>query len=324
MLVLTDGNAWGGIQSMTNTLRAQLDASGWHTTQVSVRDRGRLRLLWMAVRADVLIASNNFYPAYLGLLLSFLSRTPLVVWVHGPLMEVLEHSHAHRWKRKFLKILYRHIQYLVFVSHQSKKSFFEMVPNAQCHVVIPNAVPINKAIYANRPNLHALRLVYTGRLSAEKRPHLLIDTLRLLPTTAQLVIVGDGPMQQEIRVYGHDLLTDGRLVMTGARTFSENLYEQFHFSLLTSHYEGCPMAALESLAVGIPCISVPTPAMKEIYGKTAPYLLASCGTAEALARTIRAVAIMSSEKIGKDIAIIAARHQLPQFTRRWLEFLNKC
>jgi len=91
LLILNEEQGHGGVHTVSTVLQAQLQARGWTVETQAVRGQ-RLSpgSLWRAARqADVLLASNNFRPAYVAVLLGRLSRRPSVVWVHGPLREVL-------------------------------------------------------------------------------------------------------------------------------------------------------------------------------------------------------------------------------------------
>jgi len=144
-------------------------------------------------------------------------------------------------------------------------------------------------------------------LSAEKRPHLLLDTLRFLPDEAQLGIVGEGPMHRKMIHDGMDLMYQGRVHFLGKHPSGTSLYTLWQMTLLTSRYEGCPMTALESLACGVPCVSLPIPAMRELYDLDAAYLLARGDAPVALAEAVMTVLSLPEQQVRDDMARIVAR-----------------
>ena len=92
-LLLSEEQGPGGIQTTLGWLRQTLTGHHWAIEQVGVR-AGRppwLSLLAQARQADVLIASNNFQPAYWAVLLGLLTHRPVLIWVHGPLALSLIH-----------------------------------------------------------------------------------------------------------------------------------------------------------------------------------------------------------------------------------------
>jgi glycosyltransferase involved in cell wall biosynthesis len=167
-----------------------------------------------------------------------------------------------------------------------------------------------------------LLLGYVGRLSTEKRPHLAIDALRYLPDQAQLGIVGDGPVHRKIVHDSMDLLSQGRLHFLGKHPSGASLYTPWQMTLLTSRYEGCPMTALESLACGVPCVSLPIPAMRELYDLDAPYLLARGDAPVSLAEAVMTTLSLPEQQVRDDMARIVARHHIDGFVSHWQEILS--
>jgi glycosyltransferase involved in cell wall biosynthesis len=335
---------WGGVQTMTQTLQLALQDQGfevralaWHQTQLG-------GLLSVARNSDVLIASHNFGPTYCGVALKTLTRKPLLSWVHGPLLDVLQMSKPSWLKRLWLKHVYGYVDRFVCVSQTTENSLLGFLSNYRAQsndglsgrnsslissgktphkVVIPNGVPQltgnSESLASNRhlvssPNLS---LGYIGRLSEEKRPHLLLETLRALPADAHLCIVGDGVLRPELENAGKDLMANGRLKFLGHQVSNRSLYTPYQVMLLTSKYEGCPMTALESLACGVPCVGFPIPALRELFAQEAPYLLAQDETPQALAIAVLNLVRIPLEQVRRDIARIVTKHSLVNFANSW-------
>jgi len=335
---------WGGVQTMTQALQLALQEQGfevralaWHQTQFG-------ELLSTARNSDVLIASHNFGPTYCGVALKTLTRKPLVSWVHGPLLEVLQMSKASWWKRRWLKHVYGYVDRFVCVSQTTKSSLLWFLSGFRAQsndsisgrnsaltsivksphtLVIPNGVtPLtgNAKSLASDKNLASspnLSLGYIGRLSEEKRPHLLLETLRALPADAHLCIVGDGVLRPELEDTGKDLMANGRLKFLGRQVNNRNLYTPYQVTLLISKYEGCPMSALESLACGVPCVALPIPAMRELFVQDAPYLLAHDETPQALVIAVLNLVRIPIEKVQADMARIVTKHSFTNFANNW-------
>jgi len=335
---------WGGVQTMTQTLQLALQKQGfevrvlaWHLIQFG-------ELLSTARNSDVLIASHNFGLTYCGVALKTLTHKPLVSWVHGPLLDVLQMSKANWLKRRWLKHVYGHVDRFVCVSQTTEGSLLEFFSDyrAQCNnnlngenssftssgktprtLVIPNGVaPLNgnaESLASDRylASSPKLSLGYIGRLSEEKRPHLLLETLRALPADTHLCIVGDGDLRPGLEDAGRDLMADGRLKFLGRQVSSRSLYAPYKVTLLTSKYEGCPMTALESLACGVPCVGFPIPALHELFAYDAPYLLAHDETPQALAIAVLNLIRIPLEQVKIDMARIVTKHSLVNFGNCW-------
>ena len=111
-----------------------------------------------------------------------------------------------------------------------------------------------------------VRLVVTGRLSAEKRPDLAVETLRALRedgVDAELAVVGDGPMRPALarRARGLPVTFTGHLrdrdVVAAALGAAD-------VALVCAPAETFGLAALEALACGTPIVAVAGTAPAEI------------------------------------------------------------
>ena len=326
---------WGGVATMSQTLQQALVEAGWHVTALPWRQTRWPTLVQAAKQHDVIVASHNFGPTYCGAALKTLSGTPLVSWVHGPLLDVLHEARASVLKKMGLRWLYRRVDRFVSVSRTTENSLLGFIqqlrPTQRSHVV-PNAIapmPAGQPIHVHaghggESGMPPLLIGYVGRLSAEKRPGLLLDTLRFLPDEAQLGIVGDGPLHRHLAHEGMDLLIQGRLHFLGKHPSGASLYTPWAITLLSSRYEGCPMTALESLACGVPCVALPIPALRELFDRDAPYLLARGDAPVALAEAVMTVLSLPPEQVQVDMARIVARHSLPAFSQAWQEVLRTC
>ena len=329
VLLLQDrvtGNNWGGVQTMTHTLQLALQEQGFAVTALAWQETKFGELLHAARQSDVLVASHNFGPTYCGVALKTLTRKPLVSWVHGPLLDVLRMSKASCWKRRWLKHVYGYVDRFVCVSQTTEVSLLGFLSGIRT-VVIPNGLtnglmPLTdnaESFASDVRNISStnLSLGYVGRLSEEKRPHLLIDALRYLPTDTQLSLVGDGELRSALEDAGKDLMANERLRFLGRQASSRSLYTPYQITLLTSKFEGCPMMALESLSCGVPCVALPIPAMRELFAQDAPYLLAHDETPQALAIAVLNLVRMPQDRVQQDMLRIVVKHSLANFATSW-------
>ena len=333
-VLLLQESAWGGVHTMGQNLVQGLQDQGWQVTAIDWQRTSLRQLLQAARQHDVLVASHNFGPTYRGMWLKALTGKPLISWVHGPLLDVLQQARTSWAKKLWLKWVYRQVNHFVCVSRTTHDSFVRFVgPHlAKRCSVVPNGIapmaegqPLHvHAGHGGESGVPPLLLGYVGRLSPEKRPHWLLDTLRDLPDFAQLAVVGEGPLHRKMVHDGMDLLAQGRLHFLGQHPSGMSLYKPWQMTLLTSKYEGCPMTALESMACGVPCVSLPIPAMRELLDLDAPYLLARGDTPVALAEAVMTTLSLPPHKVQDDIARVVARHSMTGFVQSWQEVLLAC
>ena len=330
-VLLLEESDWGGVHTMTRTLHNALAQANWRVTSLPWKQTAFTQLLSAAKQHDVLVGTHNFGPTYCGAALKALTGKPLVSWVHGPLLDVLQEARASLAKKMWLRLLYKQVDQFVCVSRTTDNSLQHFLGqgNSRC-TVVPNGLP---ELDAGQPlHVHAghggelglppLLLGYVGRLSAEKQPRWVIDALRFLPDHAQLGIVGDGPLHRQLVHDSLDLLHQGRVHFLGKHPSGKSLYTPWQVTLMASRYEGCPMTALESLACGVPCVAMPIPAMRELYDLDAPYLLARGDAPVALAEAVMTVLSLPPEKVQDDMARIVARHHISHFTQGWQTMLR--
>jgi glycosyltransferase involved in cell wall biosynthesis len=277
-----------------------------------------------------LIASNNFQPAYWAVLLGLLTHRPVVIWVHGPLAEVLQHSPVSAVKKGFMQGVYNLAQALVFSSRSTMDSFDRAMPGVRepLRRVIHNPAAQSEHEITSAPvDTQTVQLGFVGRLSSEKRPECLLQTLACLPHCYHLNIVGDGPLRAELEAQVQSAAPESRLRerlhFAGEQAVSSASYRAWQATLLCSAYEGYPMVALESLAAGVPCIATPLPALREMLGTDAPHWLAPEDTPRSLARTILA-SLQTPQGNRQALAhSIAARHPVQAFGEQWHALLSE-
>lgn len=332
-LLICEESGLGGIQTTISLLQHHLQHENWDSSRISIREnRPPMRqLIYKATQADVLIASNNFMPAYWTVLLGKLVRRPSVVWVHGPISEVLGKATASKLKQAWLRWIYKRADLLVCASETSRSSLLHFMGNValNTHVIhnpcIPpqanNSEPV--AVQASEtPFNSAIRLGFVGRLSSEKQPLKLLEMIRCLPPPYQLDVIGDGPLMPDMRQQGSDLITSGRLRLLGSLQATATHYRSWQATLLCSAYEGYPMTALESLACATPCIATPISALKEMLGQHAPYMLAKDHSPAALAQAVQTVLSLPQTTVQTDVLNIINQHTPRQFGSHWAKSLS--
>jgi glycosyltransferase involved in cell wall biosynthesis len=132
--------------------------------------------------------------------------------------------------------------------------------------------------------------LYSGRLSAEKGLHTLLDAWKLLPGTIPLRIAGDGPLRSEIeRRIDSESIANIRLV---GRLPHEDLLETLrHARALvfpSLWYEGMPMAIVEAFSNGIPPIASRLGGMAEMIDEGENGMLFRAGDPADLASKVQA------------------------------------
>ncbi|MBP1035273.1 glycosyltransferase family 4 protein [Serratia fonticola] len=110
--------------------------------------------------------------------------------------------------------------------------------------------PRNGEQYSNLTENRAIRLIYVGVIDKRKNVMKLLEAFkRVKRSDIELLVVGDGPLKNFLH---HE--DDSRVKYLGQRNDVNDLLLTSDFFVSASSFEGMPMAALEAIASGLPCI----------------------------------------------------------------------
>jgi glycosyltransferase involved in cell wall biosynthesis len=137
---------------------------------------------------------------------------------------------------------------------------------------IPNGVSTpqtgNQEIIRDRWGLEPGRYVlWVGRISPEKGPHYLVEAFAKLDTELKLVLAGGTSHTDEyLRQVRDSAEKDSRVVMTDYVTGDslDGLYANAAAFVLPSEHEGLPVALLEAMSYGVPCLAAGIAPCKEV------------------------------------------------------------
>jgi glycosyltransferase involved in cell wall biosynthesis len=98
---------------------------------------------------------------------------------------------------------------------------------------------------------------FVGRLVRQKNPMFLVEVFRRVVASlpeAVLVIVGDGPMDAELKRAFHNSGAGDHVRFLGPRDDVPDLLKAMDVLLMPSLHEGLPLVAVEAQAAGLPCV----------------------------------------------------------------------
>ncbi len=91
----------------------------------------------------------------------------------------------------------------------------------------------------------------------------MIDLLARLPKNVRLVWVGDGRLRGEFEAAAARAGVTDRLIIEGWRTDARSRMAGFDIFVLPSLFEGLPLAVLEAMSAGLPCLVSDTDGTRE-------------------------------------------------------------
>ncbi len=227
-------------------------------------------------RPDVLHSHSGRLPCIAGRM----AGIPAIVDTrHGLIVPSLgtEPDSAARWRWEAAKCRLAHTTILLSKQDRDRLVGRGGFP-AHRAAVVYNGVPLPKDDGTDVAGSETrFRLGFLGRLSKEKKPHRMLDLIRLLVGTGGpltdterhrliLHLVGDGPMRGELeaRVAEEEL---GEHVRFHGRLEDVNpILREIGALLLPSVTEGMPYALLEAMAARTPFLATPVGGIPELVG----------------------------------------------------------
>ena len=231
------------------------------------RRLGRMVRLLRALRPDILhLHLVGFNGGRWVLLAALLARVPSVVCtIH------IAPRDRQSWRvRLDRSVLSRAIDGYVAVSRASRERLVRYLGlSPRKVVVIPNAVELRRFAAPAAPRRRAVLLEcgipadapvigVLARLSEQKGLTYLVSAMPAIlaahPET-HLLLVGDGPLQEDLAAQARSLGVDHRTHFVGYRANTVDFLRAMDLFVLPSLYEGMPLSVLEAMGAGLPVVA---------------------------------------------------------------------
>ena len=129
------------------------------------------------------------------------------------------------------------------------------------------------------------RLIMVARFAAAKDHATVIRAMKLLPSECHLFFVGDGPRRGECERMAKELQLEARVHFMGMRADVAQLLKSCHIGIMSSHWDGFGLAAVEAMAARLPVAASDVEGLREVVDGAG--LLFGCGDASELASQVR-------------------------------------
>ncbi|HMR48174.1 MAG TPA: glycosyltransferase [Arachnia sp.] len=202
----------------------------------------------------------------IGLLLSYLAARiagkPLIIAVHADLDEALDEWIPGPFQQRLTRFVHRHADAAICIADGVVDAIVRNGLPRERITVIRNGIDVEAVreraaadVSIVEPGLPTV--IATGRLARQKGYDL------LLPAHAQLVsrvphrllILNDGPDREDLGRQAEQLGITGSVSFAGLMDNPLPSVAQASVFCLPSRHEGLPLALLEALALGVPCIA---------------------------------------------------------------------
>lgn len=231
-----------------------------------------------------IIHCHSTKAGFVGRLASLISRHPNVIYSpHGFMFCDTRIKSRRLLYLKLEKYLGYITKKLIAVSGSERDLALQhnIVPNKKIITLYNSIDPADFSDYTYKNQIQEklenanseIILGTVGRLYYQKDPITLIKSFKLVndkfPNT-KLIIVGDGPLEQECIQLINKLNLKDKINLVGSQKNSKAFYKMFDIFILSSHYEGMPYSLLEAMSMGIPAVGTDVIGIKDliIHGET--------------------------------------------------------
>lgn len=163
---------------------------------------------------------------------------------------------------------------LITVAHKDRELAEQSgVGRAKQHLTIHNAVhDVDPRLVAD-PSIDPPTIISIARLDEQKDHPLLFEALSRLPACPRVLLVGDGPAEDNLRSAVERLGLSAKVDFLGLRHDVPDLLAQAQIYVLASNWEGLPRSIIEALRAGLPVIATDVGGVSELVDRSNGRLL---------------------------------------------------
>lgn len=164
------------------------------------------------------------------------------------------------------RFIYKHYDSIISISQKATDNLIAFIGNKYKISTIENGIDLSKFKLLSPANFNSRNKIITmiAGFREQKDQDTLIKALSLLPQEYKLWLVGDGERRQILEKLVIELDLGNRVEFLGIRSDIPQILEKSHIVVLSSHWEGFGLAAVEGMASGRPVIVSDVGGLREI------------------------------------------------------------
>jgi len=264
-------------------------------------------------KADIIhlhgYGSSNF-----GRLASILSECKVIVHEH------FVDPAVPSYQRLADYVLRKHVDYGVAVSESVKEFMVKdrYIPENKVEVIY-NGAPLNDFRPKNQTSIEKEKEKWgipedfsvvgtVGRLDRQKGIRFLIDAAADIKEKfkrVKFMVVGDGPLIDELRERAHSSKVDQDIIFTGYQSDVAQVQSVFDVQVFPSLWEGTPLTLFEAMSMKMPIVSTPVDGLGEVLRHGENALLVPPKNSDKLAQAI--LRLLSNPNISHELKTQAHR-----------------
>jgi putative peptidoglycan lipid II flippase len=250
------------------------------------------------------------------------SRVRVILTVHNLVQPEIAGGVKSRLYSRAETLAVRLANHTFAASQQIADHLRERVPSARdrievLHVPIGSPPVVERDRNAVRADLELgpeqKLLVTAARLAPQKALHVMLEAFAKLGGNHVLAIVGEGPLEEDLRALAGRLGIDARVRWVGFREDVADFVAAGDVFVLSSVWEAVALAAQEAVLLGVPVVSTDVGGMRELITDQVSGRLVPKGDADALADALEDV--IGAPDGGQEMARRALEHYRTRFSR---------
>ncbi len=205
---------------------------------------------------------HQYSPYVYGVLAAFMTQVKVIFTEHGRF-----YPDSSSWKRRLINPLLAHItNQITSISKATKQALidFEFLPADKIKIIYNGIANLSNQKYDQQAikkelgiSSDELVLGTISRLDPIKNHKMLFSAFKeindKIPET-RLLIIGDGPLRQELEQQCRELEIIEKVIFTGFKVKPQQFLKCMDIFLLPSFSEGTSMTLLEAMSFSKPCI----------------------------------------------------------------------
>ena len=249
-----------------------------------------IQLTCALVRAGAIDVIHTHLPNahVLGGIVGRLVDKPVLATIHGRQLTMSD-LEVHRAASTHLVAVCRHSQMHALGVGVHPKRLHLVTNGVDTDVFAPGLVRAGalRARFGLAANVPLVGFV--GRLSWEKGPDVFVRMAHAATARhddVQFVLVGDGPMRDELEGLAEELDLAGRVHFAGMQTAMPKVFAELDVAVSSSRSEAMPLAVMEAMSCGVPVVACKVGAVPDLVQHDVTGALADEGDHEALAARV--------------------------------------
>jgi glycosyltransferase involved in cell wall biosynthesis len=241
------------------------------------------------------------------------------------------------WRKKIFSWLYKHAQRYIVLCDDLEQNFIAYYPysKGKTHMIrngfdLASLQQKAKIKLVDDFELNQDYMVSVGSLSAQKRYDLLFKAYASLDTKYQipLVILGDGPLKNDLKELAMELNITNKVVFKGYVTNPYPFVVNAKIFVLNSDYEGLCNAAIEAQCLGVPAVITDCPTgNREIVEQAITGILVPTKNTKAMAEGIQSILDLDLEAHQqmrrKATDIVGAKYRIENSAKNLNELISE-